>query len=134
MSERAGSLARMVVLSNRQLGPGAELWVSAALAREIVREVADAARATARDRWEHELVRWLVQRAAAGAGIDVGEIAWSPEHFDAQRQFVTEAIDRAAASSLGHHGVLLMRWRALIDAHPRAFVQFGRRWDWRVTA
>jgi hypothetical protein len=132
MSERAGSLARMVVLSNRQLGPGAELWVSPTLAREIVREVVDAARATARDHWEHELVRWLAQRAAAGAGIDVGEIAWSPEHFDAQRQFVTDAIDRAAACS--RHGVLLVRWRALIDAHPRAFVQFGRRWNWRVTA
>jgi len=132
MSERAGSLARMVVLSNRQLGPGAELWVSSTLAREIVREVAEAARATAHDRWEHELVRWLVQRAGVGAGIDVGEIAWSPEHFEAQRQFVTEAIDRAAACS--RHAVLLVRWRGLIDAHPRAFVQFGRRWNWRVTA
>lgn len=132
MSERAGTLVQMVVFSNRQLGPAAELWVSSALAREIVREVAEAARATARDRWEHELVRWLAQRASAGAGIDVGEIAWSPEHFDAQRRFVTEAIERAAARS--RHGLVLARWRAIIDAHPRAFVQFGRRWNWHITA
>jgi len=132
MSERAARLAGMVVFSNRQLGPAAELWVSSALAREIVREVADAARTMARDRWEDELVRWLAHRSTTGGGIDVGEIAWSPEHFDAQRRFVTEAIERAAISS--RHAILLLRWRVLVDAHPRSFVQFGRRWNWHVTA
>jgi hypothetical protein len=122
----------MVVFSNQQLGPAAELWVSPALAREIVREVIDAARAAAQNLWEHELVRWLGHRAAAGAGIDVGEIAWSPEHFEAQRRFVTDAIERAAERS--PHALVLVRWRALVDAHPRAFVQFGRRWNWRGTA
>jgi hypothetical protein len=58
----------------------------------------------------------------------VGEIAWTPDHFDTQRQFLLEAIGRAAASS--EHGSAFDRWRRLIEAHPRESVQVGRRWRW----
>jgi len=121
----------MVVFSDRRAGGGAELWVSFTAARAIVRAAAEAARVAAEDRWERELVRWLELRAETAPGIDVGEIAWTPDHFERQRRFVVDALERAARS--GQHAPALLRWAALVDAHSQAFVQFGRRWSWSVT-
>ena len=114
----------MVVLSNRRLGPSVELLLASEVATTIVRETAEAARAAAGNRWEHELVTWLDQ--VAGESLDVADIAWSPEHFDRQRCFLTDAIDRALPASA--HPQILRRWAVMIAAHPRDSVQFGRRW------
>ncbi len=122
----------MVVLSNHRLGPSAELMLSEQAATAILREIAASARAFAEARWELELVRWLEWRAQLPSQqLDVSEIAWTPEHFEHQRQFLIEAIQRAQQGS--EHAAVLERWRHLIEAHPRDSVVFGRRWQWEVT-
>jgi hypothetical protein len=119
----------MVVFSNRRLGPGAELLVSREAAGELLREVACAAGPSAQARWEHELVTWLERCAGSrAASFDVSDIAWTPEHFERQRSFLIEAIQRAHASS--RHARALARWRWMIEAHPRESVSVGRRWQW----
>lgn len=124
----------MVVLSNHRLGPRCELLVAHTVATAMFRAVADAARSSAESRWEIELVRWLDQQGTRPASfeLDVGDIAWTRDHFPAQRAFVIESIARAAAST--EHAAMLGRWRELIEAHPAASVQVGRRWTWRATA
>ncbi|HEU0037620.1 MAG TPA: hypothetical protein VFQ53_43715 [Kofleriaceae bacterium] len=122
----------MIVFSNRRLGPAAELLVSVDVAQSMLRAIADAARPEASARWELELVRWLEARAAATAAIDVSDLAWTPTNFDRQRDFVVAAIARAAESS--EHSRALARWAAMIEAHPRDSVQFGRLWSWQPTA
>ena len=125
----------MVVFSNRRLGASAELLVSDEVALEMLRATAAHALPVAAARWEHELVRWLERRFTDGRGfatLDVGEIAWTPDHFEAQRAFLLAAIARAAEGS--EHGLAFDRWRRLIEAHPRDSVQVGRRWNWSTTA
>lgn len=139
----------MIVFSNHRLGPAAELLVSAEVAESMLRDTGEAAAAAAVDRWERELVRWLEQRAGvvaasgrvsdadlrrarpAHTGIDVGEVAWSPEHFERQRRFLIDAIEAAAKPS--QHVRALGRWAAMIEAHPRGSVQVGRRWAMSIT-
>lgn len=119
----------MMVFSNQRLGPAAELLVSPGVAEAMLRATAAAARVRAESCWEHELVAWLEDRAASGAtALDVGEIAWSPEHFERQREFLTNAIERAALGS--EHARALALWGRLIGAHHRQHVQVGRRWRW----
>ncbi len=119
----------MVVFSNQRLGPAAELLVSPEVARAILRATAEAARPLAQSRWELELVRWLEDRSGRNAvTFDVGDIAWSPEHFERQRRFLSDAIHRAALGS--EHARALGLWARLIDAHPRDSVVVGRRWRW----
>ncbi|HUS29438.1 MAG TPA: hypothetical protein VMZ53_13055 [Kofleriaceae bacterium] len=78
------------------------------------------------------------RRGGGGGGghvLDVADIAWTPEHFEAQRRFLINAIDRAAASEGGGaHGLAFDRWRRMIEAHPADSVQVGRRWQWQPTA
>jgi hypothetical protein len=121
----------VIVLSNRALGPRAELMVSDAALQDMLRAVARAAAAHATARWEHELVRWLDDRAEATDAVDVGDIAWTPEHFESQRAFVVDAIVRAGEKSL--HAAALSRWARMIDGHPREAVVCGRRWRWTDT-
>jgi hypothetical protein len=124
----------VVVFSNQRLGASAELLVSDDVALEMLRTTAAQAQPAAAARWEHELVRWLERRATdslALATLDVGEIAWTPDHFEAQRAFLLAAIERAAEGS--EHGLAFDRWRRLIEAHPRDSVQVGRRWNWSPT-
>jgi hypothetical protein len=149
----------MVVFSNHRLGPSAELLVSREVAVEILREVAAAAGPRARARWEHELVTWLERLAndqapavderseaigggyPAGSpgraadrvprGIDVSDIAWTPEHFERQRGFLIEAIRSVIESS--RNARALARWAGMIEAHPRESVQVGRRWQWPIS-
>ena len=117
----------MVVFSNRRLGPSAELLVSREVAGELLREVATAAGPLAQARWEHELVTWLERCAASrNTSFDVSDIAWTPEHFERQRRFLVDAIQRAQGSS--RHGRALARWCGMIEAHPPESV--GRRWQW----
>lgn len=123
----------MVVFSSRRLGAGVQLVLPAEVAGALLRETAAAARPAATARWERELVRWLEARAATlPPALDVDEIAWSPEYFEAQRRFVVEAIGRAATSS--EHAASLARWAQMIGAHPRDSVQFGRLWQWQPSA
>ena len=123
----------MIVFSNHRLGPAAELMVSVEVAESMLRETAEAARSSVDDRWEGELVRWLDARACGiQDGLDAGEIAWSPEHFDRQRRFLLAAIETASERS-GHRKALA-RWAAMIEAHPRDSVQVGRRWVWIASA
>ncbi len=129
LSDGCGYHSPMVVFSNHRLGASAEMLVSRATAAELLGEVAEAARGDAQARWEHELVTWLERCASAElAGLDVSDLAWTPDHFERQRGFLIEAIRRAEAGSL--HGRVLARWSQMIEAHPREFVQVGRRWQW----
>lgn len=118
----------MIVLSNHALGARAELIVSDTALQDILHAVVRAAAPQARARWELELVRWLETRAATPSSIDVGDIAWTPEHFETQRAFVVGAIARA--QDLTHHAGALARWSRMIEAHPPDAVVCGRRWRW----
>jgi hypothetical protein len=121
----------MVVFSNQRLGASAELLVSDDVAAEMLRATAEQARPFAEARWERELVDWLARRAESKGPLDVSEIAWTPDHFEAQRRFLLSAIERAAEGS--EHELAFDRWRRLIEAHPRDSVQVGRRWQWNVS-
>jgi hypothetical protein len=131
----------MVVLSNHRLGRGFEMLAANAVASRMLRAIAAAAATHASSRWEHELVRWLELCAAScdadvvrriSIAIDIGEIAWSRDHFAAQKQFLIAAILRTAPGD--DYAGLLRRWRELVEAHPAASVQVGRRWNWHPTA
>ncbi|MDB4956128.1 MAG: hypothetical protein JWO36_3697 [Myxococcales bacterium] len=119
----------MVVFSNHRLGPSAEFLVSAAVASAMLRETVAAARPLATSRWELELVTWLDERVDTNVSeLDVSDLAWTRDHFEHQKSFVTAAIALAAAGS--ENGPALTRWRRMIEAHPPDAVQFGRRWAW----
>jgi hypothetical protein len=123
----------MVVFSNRRLGPAMELLLSEDVSAAMLRSTAAAAQPLAQSRWEHELVVWLEDRARqSGLDLDVGDIAWSPEHFERQRAFVVDAIERAALGS--EHVRALVRWCRLVVEHPRDSIVVGRRWQWLGTA
>lgn len=125
----------MIVFSNQQLGPAAEVLVSPGVATEMLRDTAAAANATAEARWERELATWLAERASridSGAALDIGDIAWTPENFERQRRFLLAAIERASAGSANVRALTL--WARLVEAHPRDSVQVGRRWSWQPTA
>jgi hypothetical protein len=119
----------MIVFSNHRLGPAAELLVSVEVAEQMLRGTAEAARPAADGRWERELVQWLAERSrlcTALDEVDVGDIAWTPDHFEGQRRFLLAAIEQAARGS--QHARALTRWAAMIQAHPKDSVQVGRRW------
>ena len=123
----------MVVISNRRLGPQAELIVSEAIAAALLRELAAGAAPVARSRWELELVRWLELRATSLAPvIDIDDIAWTPEHFEVQRGFALAAAANAAVASTCP--AALDHWRRIVAAHPRDAVQLKRRWQWGTAA
>ena len=128
----------MLVLSNQRLGPAAELLVSREAAVAVLQSVAEAARPFASAQWECELVRWLDQQAVRVAetsvhfAIDVGDIAFTPQHFDRQRRFLLEAIEEARAET--PYSRVLSDWAQLIKAHPSDSVQVGRRWMWHSTS
>jgi hypothetical protein len=118
----------MVVFTNHRLGPSAELFVSDEVATVMLRLTAAAARPFAAARWELELVLWLDARADLGSQLlDVSEIAWTPDHFELQRDFLVAAIRRAAPAD---YALVFERWRNLIEAHPHDSVVVGRRWEW----
>jgi hypothetical protein len=123
----------VVVFTNQRLGPSAELLVSNEVAAAMLYATAEAASRAAEARWEHELARWLQSRASNGRNraLDIGDIAWTPEHFETQRRFLIDAIVRAALGS--EHAVAFARWQRMIEAHPRDSVQVGRRWHWEAT-
>jgi hypothetical protein len=126
----------MLVFANHRLGPAAELLVSRDVATTLLMQIADAARSIMSGHWEHELVRWLDEQVSRirtinefDLAIDVAEIAFTPQHFERQRRFLTDAIARA--SKCFEDARPLAQLSNLIQAHPRDSVQFGRRWQWR---
>lgn len=119
----------MVVFSNHRLGAAVELLVSHDVAIHMLQATAEAARPLAQGRWEHELVLWLEDRSRQpGTGLDVGELAWTPDNFERQKRFVADAIERAAGGS--EHARALSLWRKMIEGHLREHVVVGRRWRW----
>jgi hypothetical protein len=126
----------VVVFTNQRLGPSAELLVSDEVAAAMLAATAEAASRAAEARWEQELGRWLASRAHKNPvrTLDVADIAWTPEHFEAQRRFLIDAIVRAGLGVGADHAAPLERWRRMIEAHPRDSVQVGRRWQWEATA
>ena len=119
----------MVVFSNRWLGPVVELLVSDDVAAAMLASTAAAARPLAQGRWELELVLWLENRSRqVGDDLDVADIAWTPEHFERQRRFLIDAVERAALGS--RHSRALGLWTRMIADHPRDAVSVGRRWLW----
>lgn len=129
VSEGLSTVRAMVVFSNQRLGPAAELLVSPEVATAMLASTAEAARPLAQGRWEHELVVWLEDRSRRmPLDLDVGDLAWSPENFERQRRFLTEAIERAALGS--PHSRALALWARMIGLHLREHVLVGRRWQW----
>lgn len=129
MSDTSNTVQAMLVLSNRRLGPAAELFVSPEVGAGILSSTAASARPLAQSRWEHELVVWLEDRSRQPGGeLDVSDIAWSPENFERQRSFLVEAIERAALGSA--HARALALWAQQIAGHPRESIVVGRRWQW----
>lgn len=129
VSDGLSTVRSMVVFTNHRLGAAAELLTSPAVASEMLRSTAAAARPLAQSRWEHELVLWLEDRSRTpGTALDVTELAWTPDYFERQRRFVTDAIERAAIRS--DHARALLLWRRMIEDHPREHVVVGRRWRW----
>ena len=127
----------MITFSNVRVDDTASFTASERDACALLEALAVAARERARDRWQLELVAWLVDRrgaiaTAARAGVDIGEIAWTPEHFEDQQRFVVAAADLALDLALldGPVADALARLRDLAAAHRRELVSVGRRWQW----
>ncbi len=116
----------MRAFTNRRLGPAAEVFVSEDVARAILVATSVAAREAATARWEHELADWLATQAPIEVDVDVADIAWSLDHFEAQRRFVLGAIERAARRC--DHGRALALWGRQIEAYRREDVGARRRW------
>lgn len=120
---------------------GADGAPSATLATALAVRALDAlvvvGRARAVSRWELELVAWLDDRRWAvvngvRAELDLIEVAWTPDHFADQQQFLLGLCDAAAARPIDDPGVhgALTRVRGVVAAHRRSQVAYGRRWRW----
>lgn len=126
----------MITFSNLRAAESLTFTTSERTALALLAALTEAAREAAAGRWEHELGAWLGdrRRAIAGgvrAGIDLGEVAWTPEHFPDQQRFVV-AICRQASDRAGDAGVAadLARLAELALHHGREHVVVGRRWRW----
>ncbi len=101
--------------------------VAVALLDALVRAGASLAAA----RWEHDLIAWLGDRRrglaiGARAGLDLGEVAWTPEHFAEQQRFVIalcEAVDPLSAEVATAAATL----RELASRRNREHVLVARR-------
>lgn len=126
----------MITFSNLRAAESLTFTTSERGAILVLGALVETAREAAAGRWEHELAAWLADRrwAIAGgarAGLDLGEVAWTPDHFADQQRFVVaicdRASDRAAEPSLASD---LARLRELAAHHGREHVVVGRRWRW----
>ena len=129
----------MITFSNLRAAESLTFTTSERGAIAVLGALVVAARAAAADRWEHELAAWLADRrwAIAGgarAGLDLGEVAWTPEHFAAQQRFVIAICDQASGRA-ADPGLAadLARLRELAAHHAREHVVVGRRWRWLGT-
>jgi hypothetical protein len=117
------------LLSNLRMGY--EIAIPRPVATRALVLAVDAARSLADDRWQRELVAWLGDRTRSlGHGLDVGDLAWTPEHFVEQQRFVVAALTAAAAQADDDARIALHRFAALVAGHDRSWVVVGRRWSW----
>lgn len=120
------------VFSNHRMGH--EIAVPRHVAAQTVAAMALAAAGEAGDRWQRELAAWLAAQArilsAGGPGFDIGDFAWTPDHFAEQQRFALDVVALAAAGEAGDLRIALDRLAALIAGHDRTWVLVGRRWVW----
>lgn len=128
----------MITFSNLRADEALTFTLPERAAAALLGALTEASREIALSRWEQELVAWLADRrwaVASGhrAGVDLGEVAWTPEHFGEQRRFVLAMCERAlvrlrADDDLGRAAITGVR--ELAAAHGREHVPVGRRWRW----
>src|SRR5688572_2769646 len=81
------------VISNLRLGDSRFVALSRGAIDRLLAALVAAGEPRATARWERELVAWLAARRDAlrlgdRAGLDLSEIAWTPERFPEQRAFL----------------------------------------------
>jgi hypothetical protein len=127
----------LITFSNIGADGAPSFTLPARTAIRMLDTMIEAGHTVATSRWELELVAWIADRRwALNAGLrgelDLVEVAWTPEHFADQQSFLIDLCDATAAraeqDAAVHGGV--MHLRALVAAHRRARVPFGRRWRW----
>jgi len=129
------------VISNLRLGESRFVALSRAAIDRLLAALVAAGLDRADARWERELVVWLGHRRDAlrvgeRAGLDLSEIAWTPERFPEQQAFLLALIDGLIEAEPSDpeldHG--LREVRHLVEDYPREIVVVGRRWAWNGRA
>jgi hypothetical protein len=129
------------LISNFRLGDARSVALSGATIDRLFAALVATGEGRAAARWERELVAWLGARRGAlrsgqRPGMDLSEIAWTPERFPEQQAFLLALIEAAAAGvdrpedtgrDLRHALDDLAR---LVADYPRDSVVVGRRWAW----
>jgi hypothetical protein len=136
------------LISNHRLGDARSVALSGAMIDRLFAVLVATGEGRAAARWERELVAWLGARRGAlrsgqRPGLDLSEIAWTPERFPEQQAFLLTLIEAAAAAvdrpedrgserngerrDLRHALDDLAR---LVADYPRDTVVVGRRWSW----
>jgi hypothetical protein len=133
------TLSMAFLISNLRLGDARSVVLSGAMIDRLFACLVATGESRASARWERELVAWLAARRGAlrtgqRPGLDLSEIAWTPERFPEQQAFLLAIITGAAAAldrdddrGLGH---ALDDLAALVADYPRDTVVVGRRWAW----
>jgi hypothetical protein len=133
------TLSMAYLISNLRLGDARSVVLSGATIDRLFACLVATGESRASARWERELVAWLAARRGALRtgqlpGLDLSEIAWTPERFPEQQAFLLAIITGAAAAldrdddrGLGH---ALDDLAALVADYPRDTVVVGRRWAW----
>lgn len=132
------------VISNLRLDDSCIVALSRGVMDRLLAAVIAAGHDRAAARWERELVAWLGHRREAlrlgeRAGLDLSEIAWTPERFPEQRAFLMGLLDGlldgpGAANCDQELGHALREMRHLVEDYPRESVVVGRRWAWNGRA
>lgn len=126
----------MITFSNLRADESLTFTLPERAAAALLAALTEAGREIALSRWEQELVAWLADRrwaVAAGhrAGVDLGEVAWTPERFPEQQRFVLAMCERALARATDDAvRAAIVGVRDLTAAHGREHVPVGRRWRW----
>jgi hypothetical protein len=133
------TLSMAYLISNLRLGDARSVVLSGAMIDRLFACLVATGESRASARWERELVAWLAARRGAlrtgqRPGLELSEIAWTPERFPEQQAFLLAIITGAAAAldrdddrGLGH---ALDDLAALVADYPRDTVVVGRRWAW----
>jgi hypothetical protein len=132
------------VISNLRRDDSCVVALSRAAMDRLLAALVEAGQGRADARWERELVVWLDRRREAlrsgeRDGLDLSEIAWTPERFPEQQGFLLALLDGLiAARGPGTDGVevgaALQGLRHLVEDYPREIVVVGRRWAWNGRA
>lgn len=127
------------LITNLRLGDARSVALSGATIDRLFACLVATGESRASARWERELVAWLAARRSAlrtgqRPGLDLSEIAWTPERFPEQQAFLLAVITSAAAavdrSDDRDLGLALDDLAVLVADYPRDTVVVGRRWAW----